>query len=113
VFTPTSGNRVHLGVFPPGTTIGWVLIADGYRNGTITAGNWTVYSDKYLNPEPIAEKRQHAVLCNDIGRGKFLLSFEDQRRDGYTDNDFNDAVFYVTANPIQGVQTTNIPLPNQ
>ena len=107
-----SGNRVHLGVFPPGTTIGWVVIADGFRNGTITSGNWTLYSNKNLNPEANADKKQHAVLCNDIGRGKFLLSFEDQRRDGSTDNDFNDAVFYVTANPIQGVQTTNIPLPN-
>jgi LruC domain-containing protein len=107
-----AGNRVHLGVFPPGTTIGWVLIADGFRAGTITAGNWTVYSNKNLNPEAAADKKQHVVLCNDIGRGKFLLSFEDQRRDGSTDNDFNDAVFYVTANPIQNIQTSNIPLPN-
>jgi LruC domain-containing protein len=108
----SAGNRVHLGVFPPGTTLGWVLIADGFRNNTITAGNWTVYSNKNLNPEANADKKQHVVLCNDIGRGKFLLSFEDQRRDGSTDNDFNDAVFYVTANPIQAIQTTNIPLPN-
>jgi LruC domain-containing protein len=108
----SAGNRVHLGVFPPGTTLGWVLIADGFRNNKITAGNWTVYSNKNLNPEANADKKQHVVLCNDIGRGKFLLSFEDQRRDGSTDNDFNDAVFYVTANPIQAIQTSNIPLPN-
>ena len=108
----TSGNRVHLGVFPAGTTLGWVLIADGFRNGTITNGNWTLYSDKNLNPEQDANLRQHAILLNDIGRGKFLLSFEDIRRDSGTDNDFNDAVFYVTANPIQGIQATNIPLPN-
>ncbi|MFZ4521737.1 MAG: LruC domain-containing protein [Bacteroidales bacterium] len=107
-----SGNRVHLGVFAPGTSIGWVLIADGFRNGVITPGIWTAYSDKNLNPEVNASQKQHTVLCNDIGRGKFLLSFEDMRRDGSSDNDFNDAVFYVTANPIQGVQTANLPLPN-
>ncbi len=107
-----SGNRVHLGVFAPGTEIAWVLIADGFRNGIITNGNWILYSDKQLNPEATANKKQHTILCNDIGRGKFLLSFEDQRRDGSTDNDFNDAIFYVAADPIQSVVTANIPLPN-
>lgn len=107
-----SGNRVHLGVFPGGVTLGWALISDGFRGGTITAGNYTYYSNKELNPEPVADKRQHTILLNDIGRGKFLLSFEDLRRDQGADNDFNDATFYVTANPIQAVQTTNLPLPN-
>jgi LruC domain-containing protein len=107
-----SGNKVHLGTFAPGTEIGWVLIADGFRNGTITNGNWIVYSDLNLNPEAAANKKQHTILLNDIGRGKFLLSFEDQRRDGSTDNDFNDAIFYVTADPIQAVETQNLPLPN-
>ncbi|MEI6434125.1 MAG: LruC domain-containing protein [Bacteroidota bacterium] len=107
-----SGNRVYLGAFPPGTEIAWVLIADGFRNGTITNGNWILYSDDQLNPESLPAKKQHTVLLNDIGRGKFLLSFEDQRRDGSTDNDFNDAIFYVSANPISSINTTNIPLPN-
>jgi len=109
----TSGNRVYLGAFPPGKTIGWVLIADGFRNGVISNGNWLVYSDNQLNPETSASKKQHVILLNDIGRGKFLLSFEDVKREGASsDNDFNDAVFYVKANPIQSVVTSNIPLPN-
>ena len=108
----SSGNRVHLGAFPPGTEIGWVLIADGFRNNAITNGNWILYSNDQFNPESLAAKKQHTILLNDIGRGKFLLSFEDQRRDGSTDNDFNDAVFYVTANPVQSVDATNIPLPD-
>lgn len=106
-----SGNRVHLGAFGPGTEIGWVIIADGFRNGTITNGNWTLYSDDYLNPVSQPSKKQHAVFLNDVGRGKFLLGFEDIRRDGSSDNDFNDAIFYVTANPISAVNTENIPLP--
>jgi LruC domain-containing protein len=107
-----SGNKVHLGVFAPGTEIGWVLMADGFRNGVITSGNWLVYSDMNLNPEVATDKKQHTILTNDIGRGKFLLSFEDQIRDGATDNDFNDAIFYVTADPISAVETQNIPIPN-
>jgi LruC domain-containing protein len=108
----TAGNKVYLGQFAPGTEIAWVMFADGFRNGTITPGNWTLYSDKQFNPETNPDKKKHTILCNDIGRGKFLLSFEDVRRDGSCDNDFNDAVFYVTSNPIEGVNTSNIPLPN-
>jgi LruC domain-containing protein len=108
-----SGNRVHLGTFAPGTQIGWVLIADGYRGTTITNGMWLLYSDQNLNPEVAVDKKQHTILCNDIGRGKFLLSFEDIRREGASsDNDFNDAIFYVTADPISAVETGNIPLPS-
>ncbi len=107
-----SGNRVYLGAFPPGTELGWVLIADGYRNNTITNGNWVLYSDDYLNPGAQANKKQHAILLNDIGRGKFLLSFEDIRRDQASDNDFNDAVFYISANPIEAVSPVNVPLPS-
>ncbi len=106
-----TGNRVHLGTFAPGTEIAWVLIADGFRNGTITNGNWFLYSDMQFNPETDVTKKQHTILCNDIGRGKFLLSFEDITRNSSTDNDFNDAIFYVTADPVQSVVIENIPLP--
>jgi LruC domain-containing protein len=109
----TSGNLVYLGQFAPGTEIAWVLVADGFRNGIITNGNWILYSDNQFNPETSPSKKQHTIFLNDIGRGKFLLSFEDIKREGSSsDNDFNDAVFYVSANPIQSVVTTNIPLPD-
>lgn len=107
-----SGNKVYLGQFAPGTSIGWVLLANGFQNGTITNGNWVLFSDKQLNPEPDASLKQHVILCNDIGRGKFLLSFEDIRRDKGSDNDFNDAVFYVTADPIRAVDVSNVPMPS-
>lgn len=108
-----SGNKVYLGQFAPGTEIGWVLIADGFRNGTITNGNWLVYSDKNLNPETNPNLKQHSIFLYDIGRGKFLLGFEDIKREGSSsDNDFNDAIFYVTADPITAIETQNIPLPN-
>jgi LruC domain-containing protein len=108
-----AGNKVHIGQFAPGTEIGWVLIADGFKNNTITSGNNVFYSNMQLNPETSATKKQHTILCNDIGRGKFLLGFEDlQRENSGCDNDFNDAVFYVTANPIQSVDPTKMPLPS-
>jgi len=108
----TSGNKVYLGTVAPGMEIGWVVIADGFRNGTVTTGNWILYSNNQFNPESNSSLKKHSVLLNDIGRGKFLLSFEDQRRDGTTDNDFNDCIFYVTADPIHAVNTEHFPIPD-
>lgn len=105
-----TGNRVFLGNFPPNTEIGWVLIADGFRSGNITNGNWILYSDPQFNPETDPAKKKHSVLLNDVGRGRFILAFEDQRRDGTTDNDFNDAIFYVTVDPVQAVNPANLPV---
>ncbi len=98
-----TGNKVYLGQFPGDVGIGWVLIADGWRNQSITSGNAVYFSNPGLNPESSAEKRQHAVHLFDNGRGLFLLGFEDLNRDGHSDDDFNDAMFYVTANPINSV----------
>jgi len=107
-----TGNKVHLGQFPKGTEIAWVLISDGFRKGIITTGNWMMYSDRQFNPETKDAIKQHFILCNDIGRGKFLLGVEDIKRDSGSDNDFNDAIFYVTADPIQAVDASNVPLPD-
>lgn len=101
-----SGNKVYIGQFPPNIGIGWVLIADGFRNGQITNGNGVYYSNPVLNPESNPAKKQHAVHLLDNGRDLFILGFEDLNRMGSTDDDFNDALFYVTANPIQAVDIT-------
>jgi LruC domain-containing protein len=98
-----TGNKVYLGQFPANIGIGWVLIADGWRNQSITNGRGIYFSNPDLNPESTPENRQHAVHLLDNGRGLFLLGFEDLNRDNYSDEDFNDAMFYVTANPIQSV----------
>ncbi len=104
-----SGNKVFLGRFPAGTALGWFLVQGGYTNG-IVEKKLTFYSEPALNPETKPEIRQHTVLLNDPNRKILLLGFEDLSRQGYCDNDFNDAVFYVTANPPTAVNTGNIPL---
>ncbi len=105
-----SGDKVYLGQFPANTVIGWVLVADGYSlsQQQVTGGKHIVYSDPAINPETNPQLWQHAVLLNDNGRDLFVLGFEDLRRDGWCDNDFNDAMFYVTANPIVAVETENL-----
>jgi LruC domain-containing protein len=49
-------------------------------------------------------------MLNDVNRQKLLLSFEDVNRQSVScDNDFNDAIFYVTSNPITAIDVTNVP----
>lgn len=94
-----AGDQVYIGNFPKNTGIGWVLYANGY-NGKVTTGLWTLFSDPDFNPESKASQRRHNVLLKDTESDKIVLTFEDIRRDySSCDQDFNDAIFYVTANP--------------
>ena len=106
-----AGDKVKIGTFPANTTIGFALMANGWKNGGVTDGKWIVYSNKELNPESNPDLQQHTVLLRDNARDLILLGIEDIRRDNSScDNDFNDAVFYVTANPIQSIDQNDLPL---
>lgn len=102
------GDKVLLGNFPANTGIGFVLIADGWRNGVVTNGNWVLYSNPDFNPEADPILRQHNVVLFDSTLQQLILSFEDIRRDNSgCDQDFNDAIFYITANPFKAIQQNN------
>jgi len=102
------GNKVKIGTFTEGTAIGWVLLANGWQGGAVTNGYWKLYSNTDYNPESNEDLRHHNVLLADPDNERIILGFEDIRRDyGSCDNDFNDAIFYVTANPYSAMTTTN------
>jgi len=104
------GDKVKIGSFKAGTGIGWVLLANAWSSNTQTVGNghWQLYSNPDFNPEANADLRYHNVLLADPDNERIILGFEDIRRDyGSCDNDFNDAIFYVTANPYEAMDTTN------
>lgn len=108
-----SGDKVYLGRFPAQTGIGWVCLSDGFRNGTITANNWNykLYSFPDFNPQTNANLKKQSLLLLDNVNNKVLLTFEDIERDKGGDQDFNDVVYYITANPVEAINTGNlIPL---
>jgi choice-of-anchor A domain-containing protein/uncharacterized repeat protein (TIGR01451 family) len=106
----TAGDKVKIGHFQANTVIGFFLVADGWRNNSVGNGNWLLFSNSNLNPEPDASIRQHNVLLNDDVTGKVILGFEDIRRDNSScDFDFNDVLYYITANPYKAIDTTGIP----
>lgn len=95
--------------FPAGTTIEWMLIANGFDKGGVNSGLYQHYSIPSFNIEEEEELKKHTIVLHDTKRDLLLVSFEDQRRDlEYCDQDFNDAIFYVTANPFSAIDTKNI-----
>jgi len=107
-----AGDKVKLGTFDAGTSIGWVLIYDGWNASTqgVKVNNTRFYSFPDFNPEPHDSLQQHNVQIWDNIRNVILVGFEDIQRNYSTDNDFNDVVFYVTATPFSSVDKQKIPL---
>ena len=108
----SSGNKVHLGKFYAGQAIGWFLVSNGW-NGTQVNGSTLFFSDPVLNPETTPSVKQHTVLFNDVDKSHIYIGFEDGNRlISKTDNDFNDAIFMITANPANAIQDGNLPVAN-
>ncbi len=104
-----SGDKVSLGVFEAGTGIGWFLVPDGWNPWFISVikSNSIKWSDKRFNTFTDEANAQHMVALKDEKRELILLGFEDTSRPA-GDNDFNDCVFYVSANPFTAVITDEI-----
>jgi len=103
-----TGDKVSLGTFPAGTAIGWVLLSNGWNGNQVGYGYWQLYSNPDFNPETDVSLRHHNVLIKDDDNELVVLGFEDIRRDhSWCDHDFNDALFYVTANSYSSLKTTN------
>ena len=107
----TSGDKINIGRFDAGVTIGLVLLSDGWDGKNSEDYQYMVFADKQINPEPNDDLKQHNVLLWDAENELFLLGFEDVRRDDIPfkcDQDFNDAILFVTSNPVEAISTINV-----
>lgn len=103
-----SGAKVKIGTFEPGTGIGWVLFSNGWRSA-VTPGNWELYSNANFNTEKSAEKRAHSVSIYNPSLNNVILGFEDLSREHpVCDHDFNDVLFFVSADPPSAIQKANL-----
>jgi LruC domain-containing protein len=103
-----TGNTIKLGRFSAGTSIGFALVANGWNGTVVGAGNWIVYSIDNLNPEPDPTLKRHSVFLYDNAQKLFLIGMEDIRRDNYSDNDFNDCLFYIKSNPVTAISVNKV-----
>ncbi len=102
------GHRVSLGIHPAGTSIGFMVAANGYWWWTGVKDHPTpyYYSLSDLNQEPESLK-QHTVLLYDPDVSEVVIGFEDLPR-SWGDNDFNDAVFSVKTTPETAIDSESL-----
>jgi len=96
------GDKVKLGRFDVGTSIGFVLLQNAWSAAYHDLDNKAVHfcSNDVLNPEVDIALKKHAVLINYTSENKVLIGFEDlDRTKAECDNDFNDVVLYATVTP--------------
>lgn len=103
------GSKVFLGRFPANTIISWFLVSDGWNGKEVVTGKGNQFSDPALNGEKEDELKQHMVLLYDESRSLLLMGFEDTPRNwSGCDNDFNDAIFFATSNPVDAIETSKV-----
>lgn len=94
-----AGDKLKIGTFEPGTSIGLVLLRDAFNPTTGALNNQAVhfcYNDA-LNPEVDPKLKKHVVLFNYQPTNKILIGFENtDRTTKDCDHDFNDVVLYAT-----------------
>ena len=95
------GNTMRLlGTFEPGTVVGFFVIANGWRNGSITDGYYTQHTDIDFN----LSGRQQSIIFYDQTCGSTVIAFEDITVPN-GDNDFNDAIFEIRASNPSALDT--------
>ena len=100
--TLRAGDKVKIGRFDAGTSIGFVILQNGWNMQTRKIDNDVVHfcSNDVLNPEVASDLKKHAVIINYSAENKVLIGFEDiDRTNSLCDNDFNDMMFYCTLVP--------------
>jgi hypothetical protein len=103
------GNRVSLGLFPENTSIGFILISNGWNGTNVGEGVWKLFTTKTYNDDLEEGKNHQNLLIKDEKNEAIILSFEDIKRNSIScDEDFNDAIFLVTTNSYNCVNTNNL-----
>ena len=105
------GYTLQLGAekFPAGTIIGFFLVVNGWKNGTINYKQMTHYTNYNFN---VGGFQQHVFFKNTYSQS-LVLGFEDGSiaNNPNCDKDFNDVLFSISDNP-EGFEATAFDLTN-
>jgi hypothetical protein len=105
------GYSLQLGTqkFPAGTVIGFFLVVNGWKNGTIDYSKLTHYTNFNFNE---GGKQQHVLFKNAYSQS-IVLGFEDGdiANNPNCDKDFNDVLFSISDN-LEGFEATSFDLTN-
>lgn len=106
------GDKVYLGNFPEGTVIGWFLAANLWY-GTFVGQPGVIHYSQDIDTNMGSGLPQQSVSFYDASTDRSVFAFEDFPRFWWADNDFNDAVFYVSTAVAGAVNTSNMQVINQ
>lgn len=107
-----SGDKISLGKFSAGTTVGIVLFANGWNGNQVDVKSTAYFTDYFLNPEKDPSLQKHSVLLK--YNNTYLIGFEDlDRSSNSCDHDFNDVVIYASANPVDAISTNGVATPTK
>ena len=98
------GDKIKIGSFEKGMSIGFVLIEKGWdsASGKVNPAGNHFCSNEVLNPETDPNLKKHTVLVNYPKENKILIGFEDMMRsEPSCDHDFNDIIIYATIKAAQ------------
>ena len=119
----TYQNTIHLGRFPAGQALGFVIVSNGFTsNGRLVDGvriggvkdnaspQWIFYTLRGLNPEAPGTQNLnvHSVMLKDLsdsgeGYQRLVIGFEDINRESGGDHDFNDVVLALHVTPRRAI----------
>lgn len=91
--------------FPKGKSVGFVIIANGWKGGYVSMYSPRYYSNKDLNPERAEELKYHtAMYVSKSDPTRMLMGFEDLPREkSWCDHDFNDLVVEIIPQSISSI----------
>jgi hypothetical protein len=82
-------------------SIGFILYPNGWKGDGVNEYITPYTSIPTHNPEEAHELKFHTACFRIPDKDRFIISFEDLRRDkSYCDHDFNDAVMVIDINPL-------------
>jgi WD40 repeat protein len=94
------GNTMELlGSFDANTVIGFFLIADGWKNGTITDGRDIQYTIPAFNDYGDTQ----TIIFHDSACNSTVICFEDINVTSGGDRDYNDAIFQIRTEPASAI----------
>lgn len=103
------GNKVKLGTFNAGTSIGFILLSGAF-NGSINFNAPKYYSNSYLNPETDYKLRSHVVEVYDKEQQLTLIGIDGSNRQtsGYP-NFYAGTVISASTSVAGAISTTGMP----
>lgn len=101
------GDKICLNNIEAGTTLGFFLVANGFKGKVLTKGHHIHHTTTSFNRNRPKGMKQHSLLLYDEGSDTIILTFENLGRPG-GDKDFEDAVFLISLSNPDAVDTSNL-----